>query len=140
MLNVSAINGRLTKDPELRSANGVDVASFTVAVDRNYTDKDGTRATDFIQVVAWRQTAQFVCRYFHKGSMIAVNGSLQSRSYEDGQGNKRSVLEIVADNVSFCGGKNDDNSAPQQSQPSGGISIPYEDTNSISYNDEELPF
>lgn len=106
MLNCAVIMGRLTADPELRTTpNGVSVTSFSVAVDRSYQKAGEERQTDFINVVAWRQTAEFVSRYFHKGSMIAVQGSIQTRNYEDKTGARRTAVEIVADNVSFCGSK-----------------------------------
>lgn len=106
MLNCAIIMGRLTADPELRTTgNGTSVTSFSVAVDRRFQRQGEERQTDFINVVAWRQTAEFVSRYFHKGSMIAVQGSIQTRNYEDKNGNKRTAVEIVADNVSFCGSK-----------------------------------
>lgn len=109
MLNVVALNGRLTRDPELKTTqSGTSVVSFSVAVDRNY--KSGNEyQTDFINVVAWRQTAEFVSRYFHKGSMVAVQGSLQERKYNDKNNNTRTIYEVVADQVSFCGGKNEQN-------------------------------
>ena len=106
MLNVAVIMGRLVADPELRhTASDIAVTSFRVAVDRNFARQGEERQADFIDVVAWRSTAEFVCRYFTKGSMIAVNGSIQTRSNEDRQGTKRTAVEIVADNVSFCGSK-----------------------------------
>ncbi len=106
MLNCAVIMGRLTADPELRTTtNGTSVTSFTVAVDRAYQKSGEERQTDFINVVAWRQTAEFVTRYFHKGSMIAVQGSIQTRNYEDKNGQKRTAVDVVADNVSFCGSK-----------------------------------
>lgn len=106
MLNSAIIMGRLTAAPELRTtANGTSVTSFTVAVDRAYARQGEERQTDFISVVAWRGTAEFVSRYFRKGSMIAVQGSIQPRNYEDKNGNKRTAVEIVADKVSFCGSK-----------------------------------
>lgn len=105
MLNVAIIMGRLTAAPELRTtASGLSVTSFSVAVDRSYKAGE-ERQTDFINVVAWRQTAEFVSRYFQKGSMIAVRGRIQQRNYEDKNGNKRTAFEIVADEVSFCGSK-----------------------------------
>ena len=106
MLNCAIIMGRLTADPELRTtASGISVTSFSVAVDRNFVRPGEERQADFINVVAWRQTADFVTRYFHKGSMIAVQGSIQTRNYEDKNGNKRTATEIVADRVSFTGSK-----------------------------------
>ena len=108
MLNIVAIQGRLTADPELKhTPSGVAVTSFTLAVDR-YAKEE--RKTDWVDVVAWRQTAEFICKYFTKGQMIAVDGSIQTRSYEDKNGNKRKAVEIVAKEVSFCGSKE----APKQ--------------------------
>ena len=107
MLNVVAIQGRLTHDPELKTTpNGVSVCSFRIACERSYSSKGEERKADFFTITAWRQTAEFVCKYFQKGSMIAVEGSLQTRQYQDQQGSNRTVVEIVASNVSFCGGKN----------------------------------
>ena len=110
MLNCAAIMGRLTADPELKkTSQDISVCSFTVAVDRNFVKQGEERQADFIDVTAWRQQAEFVSRFFHKGSMIAVNGSIQTRNWEDKNGNKRKSTEIIADNISFCGGKNDNN-------------------------------
>lgn len=119
MLNCAIIMGRLTADPELRTTgNGTSVTSFSVAVDRRFQRQGEEKQTDFINVVAWRQTAEFVTRYFHKGSMIAVQGSIQTRNYEDKNGNKRTAVEIVADNVSFCGSKAETNTgAPAAARP-----------------------
>lgn len=108
MLNRVVLMGRLTTDPELRqTATGVSVLSFSIAVDRTYSGKSGERQTDFINLVAWRQTAEFISRYFAKGQMIAVDGSIQTRNYTDKQGNKRTAFEVVVENVSFCGSKNE---------------------------------
>ena len=94
MLNVAAIMGRLVADPELRhTPNDIAVTTFTLAVDRSYSRAGTERQTDFIDVVAWRQTAEFVCKYFSKGRMMAVTGSIQTRNYEDKQGNKRRPLK-----------------------------------------------
>ena len=114
MLNHIVIMGRLTRDPELRrTSSGIAVASFTVAVDRDFGGRDGgERETDFIDCVAWRQTGEFVSKYFTKGSMIVVSGRLQIRNWNDKDGNKRRSAEIVADNVYFGESKrsNDSNS------------------------------
>ncbi len=108
MLNVAVIMGRLVADPELRhTPNDVAVTSFTLAVDRSYVKAGTERQTDFIDVVAWRNTAEFVCRYFRKGQLVAVQGSIQTRSYTDSQGTKRKAFEIVADNVHFAESKRD---------------------------------
>ena len=103
MLNHIVIMGRLTRDPELRrTGTGIAVASFTVAVDRDFGSRDGgERETDFIDCVAWRQTGEFVSKYFTKGSMIVVSGRLQIRNWNDKDGNKRRSAEVVADNVYF---------------------------------------
>ena len=103
MLNHIVVMGRLTRDPELRrTGSGIAVASFTLAVDRDFSPKDGgERETDFIDCVAWRQTGEFVSKYFTKGSMAVVSGRLQIRSWTDKDGNKRRTAEVVADNVYF---------------------------------------
>ena len=103
MLNHITIMGRLTRDPELRrTGSGIAVASFTVAVDRDFGGRDGgERETDFIDCVAWRQTGEFVSKYFTKGSMIVVSGRLQIRGWTDKDGNKRRTAEVVADNCYF---------------------------------------
>ena len=103
MLNHITIMGRLTREPELRrTGSGIAVASFTLAVDRDYSPKDGgERETDFIDCVAWRQTGEFVSKYFTKGSMAVVSGRLQIRGWTDKDGNKRRSAEVVADNVYF---------------------------------------
>ena len=103
MLNHITIMGRLTRDPELRrTGSGIAVASFTVAVDRDFGGRDGgEKETDFIDCVAWRQTGEFVSKYFTKGSMIVVSGRLQIRNWTDKDGNKRRTAEVVADNCYF---------------------------------------
>lgn len=113
MLNTISIMGRMTRDPELRyTQSGKPVASFTVAVDRDFS-KDGQRETDFIDVVAWSTVGEFVSKYFHKGSMIAVAGRLQSRKWQGNQGNNRTNWEIKADSVYFGESKKtEDNIAP----------------------------
>ena len=106
MLNIIALMGRLVADPELRhTSNDVPVASFTLAVERSYVRQGGGRETDFIDVIVWRKTAEFVCKYFSKGQLVAVQGSMQTRSYQDKEGNKRKVFEVIADNVHFAESK-----------------------------------
>lgn len=112
MLNVVALMGRLVADPQLRqTTTGKNVASFRVAVDRGRKDANGQNQADFFDIVAWDKSAEFVCRYFQKGSMIAVEGRLQSRNYQDKSGNNRNAVEVVVNNVSFAGNKE-----PAQSQ------------------------
>ena len=109
MLNHITIMGRLVRDPELRrTGSGIAVASFTVAVDRDFGGRDGgERETDFIDCVAWRQTGEFVSKYFTKGRMIVVSGRLQIRSWTDKDGNKRRTAEVVADNCYFGDSRRD---------------------------------
>jgi single-strand DNA-binding protein len=113
MLNVVALNGRLTADPELRHTNSdIPVTSFTLAVDRSYQKQGQNRQADFIDVVCWRNTAEFASRYFKKGQLVAVEGSIQTRSYTDNQGNKRKAFEIVANNVHFAEPRRDSGGQP----------------------------
>ena len=133
MLNKIILMGRLTRDPELRhTQTGTAVASFSLAVDRDFKDKaTGDRTTDFIDVVAWRQTGEFVSRYFTKGRMAVVDGRLQLRDWTDKDGNKRRTAEIVADSVYFGDSKRDggDNPAGYAPAPSGGFSEIEDDGN-----------
>ena len=139
MLNKVFIMGRLTRDPELRrTQTGTPVASFSLAVDRDFKDKaTGERATDFIDVVSWRKTAEFVSRYFTKGRMAVVEGRLQMRDWTDKDGNKRRSAEVVADQVYFGdAGKKDD--APTTF---GGMSYPNnDDFQELPDDDGKLPF
>ncbi len=151
MLNCAVLMGRLVADPELRTTtSGISVTSFRIAVDRSFVRQGEERQADFIDIVAWRQTADFVCRYFRKGSMIAVQGSIQTRSYEDKQGNKRTAVEVVADNVSFCGSKAEsgttggnrpyENAAPAAAPAASFASGTVGDFESIEDDDDSLPF
>ena len=106
MLNCVTLMGRLTADPEVRTTTtGKSVCTFSIAVERSFARAGEQRQADFINIVAWENQANFISRYFAKGSMIAVQGSIQTRMYEDKNGNKRKAVEIVADNASFCGSK-----------------------------------
>lgn len=108
MLNQITVHGRLTKDPELRRTQaGIAVASATVACDRDFKNDRGEKETDFIDVVAWRGTGEFLSKYFTKGQEAIISGRLQIRKWTDNQGNKRSTAEIVAEKVDFCGSRND---------------------------------
>ena len=112
MLNKIFIMGRLTRDPELRrTQNGTAVAGFALAVDRDYKNADGTKETDFIEVVAWRSSAEFVSKYFANGRMAVVEGRLQIRDWQDKDGNKRRNAEVVADNVYFGDSKKEGDSS-----------------------------
>jgi single-strand DNA-binding protein len=119
--------GRLTHEPELKSTGtGVFVCSFRLAVERCSKDQNGERKTDFIQCVAWRQTAEFVSKYFRRGSMIAVQGSVQVRGYEDKKGNKREAVEVVVEQASFTGEKTHGNALPSVTPEAGRFSPPQE--------------
>lgn len=137
MLNHIAIMGRLTRDPELKTTNsGIPVVSFSLAVDRDFADKEsGERGVDFIDVTAWRHTAEFVSRYFTKGRMAVVSGRLQTRNWTDKDGNKRKAVEIVADNVYFGDSKRSDSEPSAPSAPSA-----PSDFAPIEGEDEGLPF
>lgn len=116
-MNICTIMGRLTDNLELRKTTSeVSVCRFTVAVDRGY-QKDGERQTDWIDVVAWRGTAEFLCKYFGKGDMVAISGSVQTRSYEDKEGKKRKAVELVADKAFFCGKKETTQTATTTATP-----------------------
>ena len=118
MLNIVAIMGRLVADPELcTTTQGNSVCSFRIACDRSYVQQGQERQADFIDIVAWRQQADFVSRYFQKGSMIAIDGRLQTRNYQDKNGNNRTAVEVVANNISFAGAKRQDGqNAPSYEQ------------------------
>lgn len=134
MLNHITIMGRLTRDPELKTtSSGVPVVSFSIAVDRDFADKEsGERGVDFIDVVAWRHTAEFVSRYFTKGRMAVVSGRLQTRNWTDKDGNKRKTVEIVSENVYFGDSKRNDSETAAPSAPA--------DFATIEGEDEDLPF
>lgn len=144
MLNCAVLMGRLVADPELKTTNtGLSVTSFRIAVDRSFVKQGEQKQADFIDIVAWRQTADFVCRYFKKGLMIAVQGSIQTRSYEDKEGNKRTAVEIVADNVSFCGSKGDNSGNATNNTPAPANATQGNfggDFESIEDGDDSLPF
>ena len=147
MLNHITIMGRLTRDPELRrTGSGIAVASFTLAVDRDFgKNENGEKETDFIDCVAWRQTGEFVSKYFTKGRMAVVSGRLQIRSWNDKDGNKRRTAEVVADNVYFGDSKRDGDggnsfAAAPAAPAFGGYSAPASDFEMLDDNDAQLPF
>lgn len=132
--------GRLTKDPELKSTNnGTSVCTFTVAVDRRFKNASGEREADFIPVVAWRQTAEFVEKYFQKGSRIALVGSIQVRTWDDDSGNRRYITEVIADEVYFADSKQSSGNRNQQAQKAP-VSTPPEYFDPDDYDDTALPF
>ena len=151
MLNHITIMGRMTRDPELRhTGSGTAVASFTLAVDRDFSGKDGgEKETDFIDCTAWRNTAEFVSKYFSKGRMAVVSGRLQIRNWTDKEGNKRRNAEVVAENVYFGDSKREESNggynAPNSGVPGVGIyepqyPAPAQDFSMIEDDDGQLPF
>lgn len=161
-MNKAILMGRLTRDPELRhTQSNVPVATFTVAIDRRFKNANGERESDFINCVAWRQQAEFVSKWFTKGRMICVVGSIQTRKYVDKDGNNRTATEVVADEINFCGDRQD-GGAPrggdsygssygggyQQRPASGGgyrsdppaSQLPEGDFADLGDEDDELPF
>ncbi len=153
MLNKAILMGRLTRDPELRQTqNGVSVVTFTLAVDRNYAKAGTEKQTDFIDIVAWRSTAEFVSRYFKKGMQVAVTGSIQTRKWKDQNDQNRVSVEVVADEVFFADSKREPSAggtftspAPRMDAPApnyGAPSFQSQDTSfeDLSADDDELPF
>jgi single-strand DNA-binding protein len=131
MLNKAILTGRLTTKPELKTTtSGVSVTQFSLAVQRNFKDSSGNYAADFISIVAWRNQAEFASKYFDKGSLMTVVGSIQTRSYEDKNGNKRTATEVVAEEVLFAESKNSEGA-----KPSVNSNMEFEEV-----KDEELPF
>lgn len=139
MINTVALTGRLTYEPELKATqSGVSVIRFQVAVDRNYQAQGQERQADFIDCIAWRQTAEFISRYFHKGDMIGIEGSIQTSNFTDKDGNKRKAVDVVANNVSFCGSKQQSNSNPNLNvAPPPADNSDFEE---IVDEDDDLPF
>ena len=143
MLNRVILMGRLTKDPELKQTpNNVSVSNFSLAVDRNYQSDKDNKQTDFINIVAWRHTAEFVGKYFTKGQLLAVEGSIQTRSYQDKDGNNRTVFEVVADQVYFAEKKqNGENKSQSESSAKDSFQVgDLGDFEEFDANDGELPF
>lgn len=143
MINNVTLMGRLTYEPELKTTpSGIYICKFQIAVDRNYTPKGEERKADFIDVTAWRSTAEFVNKYFRKGSMIALTGSIQTDNFTDKDGNKRKSVTVIADNVSFCGGKSENTSNTQKvTQPTPTYaSADNSDFEEIIDDDDDLPF
>ena len=148
-MNKAIIIGRLTRDPEMRTTtSGTNSTTFTVAVSRNYTSANGERETDFLNCVAWRKQAENIAKYCTKGSQVAVEGRIQTRSYDAQDGTKRYVTEIIADNVTFLGGRG--SNVPSEDNYVGGSSSvdttdisedPFKDFGEeVALSDDDLPF
>ena len=161
MLNRVVLMGRLVADPELKTTNtGISVTSFRIAVDRSYVKAGAERQADFFDIVAWRSSAEFVCRNFSKGSLIAIDGQLQSRQYQTKDGQNRTAIEVVADNVSFTGERRDNtgtygggySQAPRSNAYGGSQAMPEPPAQPAAYSagsaddfqvmplDDDLPF
>lgn len=139
MINNVTLMGRLTAAPELKTTkSGTTVTSFCIAIDRRYQPKEGEKQTDFINCIAWRNTAEFITRYFKKGDLIALTGEIQTRKYKDNDGNSRTAFEVVISQASFCGGKNntDSGNAEKNAYTAATGAPNFEEIT----DDEELPF
>lgn len=138
MFNLVVLTGRLTADPELKTtANGISVTTFSIAVDRRYRSGE-ERQTDFINIVAWRQSAEFITKYFQKGSLIGIEGSIQTRRYQDKNGNNRTAFEVVANNVQFVESKRDSAPSAETASFSNADVNDFADLGDAS--DDDLPF
>ena len=136
-MNKILLIGRLTKDPELRyTQSGTAVASFTLAVNRNFTNQNGEREADFINCIAWQKAAEFVSQYFKKGQQMALEGRLQVRTYDDNNGQRRWVTEVIVEQVEFAGSKQ----SGQNGQSGRGDDLSYDMGYEVSFDDEEIPF
>lgn len=141
-MNTTALIGRFTTDPELKTTqNGVSVTSFCLAVDRKYQPSGEEKKVDFIDCVAWRNTAEFISKYFSKGSMIAIEGEIQTRTYTDKNGNNRKATEVLVNNVSFCGSKSENNTGntPIENDPLPAFGEQVNEAFS-NVDDDDLPF
>ena len=139
MLNEIILQGRLTDTPELKTTNsGKSVCSFSLAVERDFST-DGEKTTDFINIVTWNKTAEFVSRYFAKGKQMVVKGSLQTRKYQTQNGDNRTATEVVAEKVYFCGDKAEQPTT-QYSTPTGGVSQNEAQFEDVRFDDEDIPF
>lgn len=141
-MNKAILMGRLARDPEMRQTqSGTAVCRLTIAVDRRFS-KDGQRTADFISCTAWRQTAEFICKYFHKGSMIAVVGNIQTRSWDGADGKKQYATEVVIDEAYFTGAKSETQTTAPSAQPKGdGFAPPmWDEFEPEEGNEEDLPF
>ena len=142
MLNKVLLMGRLVRDPEMRTTqSGAAVTSITLAVDRDYQSDDGSRETDFIDCVAWKNTASFIEKYFSKGQMMALSGRLQSRNWKDKEGNKRTSWEVIIDSAYFCGDKKSDGAANYERPAKKAVNVSaFEDLDDDDVGESGLPF
>ncbi len=141
MFNLVVLTGRLTADPELKTtANGLSVTTFSIAVDRRYRSGE-ERQTDFINIVAWRQSAEFITKYFKKGNLIGIEGSIQTRRYQDKNGNNRTAFEVVVNNVQFVESKRDSGAPMGDTAPASFSNADVNDFADLGdATDDDLPF
>lgn len=141
MINRVVLTGHLTKDPELKTTqSGLSVVQFVIGVQRRFVREDGGREADFISCVAWRKTAENIAKYFKKGQLIGVDGRIQTRSYDNRDGQRVYVTEVVIDNFSFLGGSDKDNQGNQNNQSSNQSNQPFDSNEQIDITDDDLPF
>ena len=151
LINNVVLMGRIVADPELRTTPaGNSITAFSIAVDRDYVKPGEERQADFIDIVAWRNTAEFICKYFQKGQMIAIQGSMQTRTYTDKQGNNRKAVEVLAERVSFCGRKESKENPSNKTPAKKNVDIipeedppqqsKIEDFTPADFSDDDLPF
>ena len=141
MLNRVVLTGHLTKDPELKvTQSGLSVVQFVIGVQRQFARKDGGRETDFISCVAWRKTAENIAKYFRKGQLIGIEGRVQTRSYDNKNGQRVYVTEVVVDNFSFLSGKQGQGNQNSSQRPNTTVQDPFAGTGSVDITDDDLPF
>lgn len=141
MINRVVLTGRPTRDPELKKTNsGTSVCSFTLAVDRNFKSKNGEREADFINCIAWKKTAEVMSKYVKRGSVIGVDGRIQTRNYENRDGQRVYVTEVVVENFSFLGGSDKDVQRNQNSQSFNQNNDPFASNKQADISDDDLPF
>ena len=141
MLNRVVLTGHLTKDPELKvTQSGLSVVQFVIGVQRQFARKDGEREADFISCVAWRRTAENIAKYFRKGQLIGVDGRIQTRSYDDKNGQRVYVTEVVVDNFSFLSSKQGQGNQNSSQRPNTTVQDPFAETGSVDITDDDLPF
>ena len=141
MINRVVLTGHLTKDPELKiTQSGLSVVQFVIGVQRQFAGKDGVREADFISCVAWRKTAENIAKYFKKGQLIGVEGRIQTRSYDNRDGQRVYVTEVVVENFSFLGGSDKDSQENHNNQSLNQSNQPFDSNEQIDVTDDDLPF
>lgn len=141
MINRVVLTGHLTKDPELKvTQSGLSVVQFVIGVQRQFARKDGEREADFISCVAWRKTAENIAKYFRKGQLIGIDGRVQTRSYDDKNGQRVYVTEVVVDNFAFLSSQKGQGNQNSSQRPNAPVQDPFAGTSNIDITDDDLPF